>query len=119
VREINLVRLVLGKSRAGTLPGIARPQRRIGLQVFQVLEDLRRIEDLQVAVHQHGHLRLWIDAQHFGMLGLVERLEIERHHHQFEVNALLQCGDLRLRAEHAQRPGVESDAICRIGHGAP
>jgi hypothetical protein len=40
--------------------------------VFEVLEDLRRVEQLDVAVDQHRHLLLdRVDAQHVGVLGLV------------------------------------------------
>ena len=90
--------------------GLARPQRRRWRDVFQVFEDLRGIEDLDRAVHQHRHLLLRVDAQDFGMLRAVTRLRVVRHHHEIEVEPLLSRGDLDLGAEHAERPGVESEA---------
>ena len=106
-REVDLVGLVLQQAGARARLGIGRPQRRLGLDRLEVLEDLRRIEDLDVAVDQHRHLALGIDAQHLGMLGLVQRLHLEGHHDELEGEPLLMGCNLGLGAEHAERSGIE------------
>jgi hypothetical protein len=106
-REVDLIRLHLQQARAGARLGLGRPQRRRGLDGLEVLEDLGRIEDFQVAIHQHGHLALGVDARHLGVLGLVEGLHFERHHHKFEIDALLMQCNLGLGTEHAERTGVQ------------
>ena len=95
--------LMLEIARAGARDDLARPQRRIGLQVFEIFEDLRGIEDLDRAVDQHRHLALGVDAQHFGMFGVVTLRRIVRHHDEVEVEPLLERRDLHLGAEHAER----------------
>jgi hypothetical protein len=72
------------------------------LQIFEVLEDLRGVEDFQIAMDQDRHLLLRIDPNHFRVLGLVTGFE--RNHDQLEVQAFLQDRDLGLRPEHAERP---------------
>jgi hypothetical protein len=56
---------------------------------------------------KHRHLALGIDAQHLGVLGLIERLHLERHHDQLEIEPLLTGCNLGLGAEHAERSGIE------------
>src|SRR6187401_664514 len=90
--------------------GLPWPQRRRWRNIFQVLEDLRGIEDLHRTVHQHRHLLLGIGAQDFRVLWLVTRLRVVRHHDEIEVETLLARRDLDLGAEHAERPGVDSEA---------
>lgn len=108
--EVDLVGAVLQEAGAGAIGRRRGPQRRIGLQVLQVFEDLRGIEDFQLAVDQDGHLALRIDAHDLGVLGLVEALHLEGHHDQLDIEALLEGRDLGLGAEHAERAGIEAQA---------
>jgi hypothetical protein len=96
--------------QAGPRPrgGAGRPQGGLRLEVLEILEDLGRIEDLQRPVDQHRHLPLGIDPHDVGMFGLVQPFHFERHHDEFEVDALFERRDLRLRAEHAQRAGKQA-----------
>jgi len=91
----------------GRAPCFGGPQRRLGLHDLEIFEDLSRVEELQIAVDQHRNLALGIDAQHLGMLGLIERLHLERHHDQLDTELLLKGCDLGLGAEHAERSGIE------------
>src|SRR6187455_2399991 len=97
------------RPRAGR--GIARPQRPGGRDVFQVFKDLRGIENLDRAMHQHRHLLLRVDAQDFRMLRAVTDLRVVRHHDQIEVELLLARRDLHLGAEHAERPRIDREAF--------
>jgi hypothetical protein len=57
------------QSRASPSLRLTRPQRGLRLQVFQIFEDLHRVENLEIAVHQHRHLPLGVDTQHLRVLG--------------------------------------------------
>jgi len=61
MREVDLIGLML--EEAGSCPPDRAfgPERRIRLQVLQILKDLRRIEDLQLTMYQHWHLSFRID----------------------------------------------------------
>jgi hypothetical protein len=85
VREVDLVGLELEPARAGAALDIARPQRRLGREVFEVLEDLRRVEDFEIAVDQDRHLLLGVDADDVGVLGAIARAGLVGDHHQLDV----------------------------------
>src|SRR6476661_4203 len=58
-------------------------------------------------MHEHRYLPLGIDALDLRVLRVVEARHMERHHGDLHVEALFMRGDLGLRAEHAERPGIE------------
>jgi hypothetical protein len=76
--------------------------------MLEILKDLGRIEDLQVAVDQDRDLALGIYPQDIRMLGLIAQLRIVRDHEDLGRQALLQGGDLGFRPEHAQGTGIEA-----------
>ena len=77
------------------------------LDVFEILEDLGGIENLEVTVDQHWDLALRIDAQDFRMLWRITLLLGEGDHDQLEVDVLLVRSNLNLGAEHAQGGGEQ------------
>jgi len=97
-----MIGFVLEEARPRPLDPRLRPERRLRAQLLEILEDLGRIEDLEIAMDQHRHLALRINAYDLGVLGLVETLHVERDHHELEVEPLLMRRDLGLGAEHAQ-----------------
>ena len=111
MREVDLVGFVLEEARPRFPDRIPRPQRRVGPQLLQIFEDLRRVEELELAVHKHGHLSFRIDPQHLGVLRIVAPVHVERDHDELDIEALFQRRDLRLRAEHAEPARVEPDRI--------
>src|SRR4029077_4614311 len=113
VWEIALVGFVLEQARSGPGRWLAGPERRAWLQVFKILEDLSRIEDLEVSVDQHRDLAFGVDPQHVRVLRLVEVLHVERHHDEVEVQTFLQSSDLSLRPKHAQGAGEQAHTACR------
>ena len=68
-------------------------------------------------MHQHGYLAFGVDAQDVGVLGVVTSLGVVLHHHEVEIQALFQRGDLHLGTEHAERARIECDPWGLRGHG--
>src|SRR5215467_10671092 len=68
--------------------GLGGPQGGRGFEIFEILEQLGGIEDLEIAVDQHRHLPLRIDPEHLRMLRLIEPLHVEGDHDELEVQAL-------------------------------
>ena len=69
--------------------------------ILEVLEDLRGIEQSDIAIHENRNLAFRIDAQDLGVFRCVSAFKVEGHHHQFERDCLFARGYLDLRAEHA------------------
>jgi hypothetical protein len=107
LRKEYLIGFMLEQSGVGAPRGRVRPQRRLWFQVFEILEDLSRVEDLNALVYEYRHLALGVDLQHLRMLGLVAMIVRKGHHNDVDRQALLQGRDMHLGAEHAQGSGVQ------------
>jgi hypothetical protein len=94
---------VLEKPRPGFRRSSRRPKRRLGLQIFEIFENLGGVEDLQLTMDQNRHLPLGIDPRDVRMRWRVEPLHIEGHHDALDIKPFLESCNLGLGAEHAQR----------------
>ena len=108
----DLVGIELVEPAARPLDRRLRHQPRLGIGLVEIFEDDGGVVEHEPAIAQHRHLSLRIECQHLGMLRIVARRLVERHHDPFEGQSLLSQRDLDLAREQAQRPGIQCD------HGA-
>jgi len=88
------------------------------LQIFEILENLGGVEDLQLSMDQNRHLPLGIDPRDFRMLRLVESLHIEGDHDALDIKPFLESCNLGLGAEHTQRARIKPHAVLARRHVA-
>jgi hypothetical protein len=55
--------------------------------MFEVLEDLSGVEDLDLSVYQNRHLAFRVDPENLRVLWVIVMVHRERHHHHIDRNA--------------------------------